>query len=69
MVVGALAAGVALVVVSVVAMGQARRVGVLRRAVAGGDGTLAGSLATNVRITDALRAGHRRVLTLVAVDA
>ena len=34
---GALVSGVALVVVSVVAMRQARRVGVLRRAVAGGD--------------------------------
>jgi hypothetical protein len=65
-VVGALVTGVALVVVSVVAMGQARRVGVLRRAVAGGDDTLIASLATNVRTTDVLRAAIT-TLTLVAV--
>jgi len=65
-VVGALVAGVALVGVSVVAMGQARRVGVLRRAVAGGDESLAASLAANVRTTDVLRAAIA-AFTLVAV--
>ena len=59
-------AGVALVGVSVVAMGQARRVGVLRRAVAGGDESLAASLAANVRTTDVLRAAIA-AFTLVAV--
>lgn len=63
---GALSCGIALVAVSVVAMRQARRVGVLRRAVAGGDHTLATSLATNVRITDMLRVAIT-VLTLAAV--
>lgn len=63
---GALVTGVFLVVVSVVAMRQARRVGGLRRSVAGGDHTLTASLATNVRITDGLRLAIV-VLTLAAV--
>lgn len=63
---GALGAGLALLVLSLLTMRQAHRVGKLRRAVAGGDTSATAALAANARTADLMRYAIAS-FTLIAV--